>query len=63
MKEASMVLAIAVIGIASAAAWITNAYKLTDCDFEAPYKCEVVHAVGVFVPPASIATVWVDSDK
>lgn len=63
MKETSMVLAITVIGIASAAAWITNAYKLTGCDFESPYKCEVVHAVGVLVPPASIATVWFDSDK
>ena len=38
-----------------------NAYKLTQCDFESPYKCEVVHGVGL-VPPLWVATVWFDTD-
>lgn len=40
-------------------AWAFNLEKLTQCDFAAPYKGEVIHAVGIF-PPASIVTVWFD---
>lgn len=39
--------------------WGTNLYKLTQCDFEAPYKGEIIHAVGI-IPPASLVTVWFD---
>lgn len=42
--------------------WIVNFVKLAECDFKAPYKCEVVHGLGV-VPQLSIFTVWFDSDK
>lgn len=42
-----------------AACWITNLYKLTQCDFASPYKGEVIHAVGL-IPPASLLTVWFD---
>lgn len=42
--------------------WIGNLVKLTDCDFEANYRCEVVHGIGV-IPPAAVVTVWFDSDK
>lgn len=38
-----------------------NAYKLTQCDFESPYKCEVIHAVGM-LPPFWVAAVWFDTD-
>ena len=38
--------------------WSFNIYKLTQCDFTAPYKDEIVHAIGVFIPPASLITVW-----
>ena len=37
-----------------------NLYKFIGCDFNAPYKGEVFHAIGVFVPPLSVATAWVD---
>ena len=40
-----------------AGCWIGNLYKLTQCDFEKPYKCEIIHAVGI-IPVASIVTVW-----
>lgn len=40
-----------------AGCWVVNAYELTQCDFEAPYKCEAVHAVGLLGPMAAI-TVW-----
>lgn len=43
-------------------AWVFNIIALTECDFAAPYKCEVIHAVGI-VPPAALVTVWFTSDK
>lgn len=43
--------------------WCVNLYKLIQCDFESDYKCEVVHAVGVFLAPASVVTVWIDDDS
>ena len=39
--------------------WGVNGYKLTKCDFDAPYKCEGVHAVGL-VGPMAVFTVWYD---
>jgi hypothetical protein len=39
-------------------AFIVNAVKLIQCDFDAPYKEEVIHAIGIFVPPVSWVTCW-----
>ncbi len=38
-------------------AWCVNIYKLTQCDFQAPYKGEVMHGVGILGPTA-LVTVW-----
>lgn len=27
--------------------WVKNIFKLSDCDFEAPYKAEIIRGVGV----------------
>ena len=43
--------------------WVWNGYKFAQCDFESDYKCEVIHAIGVIVPPASWVTVWFDTDE
>jgi len=42
--------------------FLINAYKLTQCDYESPWKCEAVHALGLFIPPLSLITVWSDDD-
>ena len=42
--------------------WLTNIYKLTECDFKEPYKCEIIYAIGL-VPPAAIVTAWIDIDE
>jgi len=34
--------------------WGMNLYKLTQCDFESPYKAEACRAVGVFVAPVGV---------
>ena len=43
-------------------AWPYNMYKLTECDFESDYKCEVMHGLGV-IPALAPFTVWVGTDK
>ena len=43
--------------------YIINAYKFAGCDFEANYKCEIIHGIGVGAPPASYITMWFDDDR
>lgn len=56
-------LMIVVIVIGFLLPWPINAYKLSNCDFKSDYKCEVMHGIGVFVPPAAIVTVWFGTDE
>ena len=42
--------------------WVKNIIKLADCDFEAPYKAEVIHVVGL-VPPVGMITGWMNVGK
>lgn len=44
------------------ATWSVNMYKLTQCDFESPYRCEVIHGLGA-IPLFSIGTVWASTDN
>ena len=39
-------------------AWPVNLYRLTQCDFESPYRCEVLHGVGLvpFIAPFVVLT-------
>ena len=45
------------------APWVVNAYKFANCDFTSDYKCEAIHAVGIFIPPAAWVTVWFGTDE
>ena len=51
-----------VIVLAVCVGWVKNLIKLTDCDFEAPYKAEVIHAVGI-IPVVGTFTGWMDFGK
>jgi hypothetical protein len=42
--------------------WVKNIIKLSNCDFKAPYKAEVIHAVGL-VPPVGMITGWLNPGK
>ena len=53
MKDLQIVVLIIVVIIM--VGWVKNPIKLTDCDFEAPYKAEVIHTVGL-VPPIGAIT-------
>lgn len=50
--------AMVMVAIFGFGCWVMNLVKLCKCDFDAPYKGEVIHAVGVFVPPTAVITVW-----
>lgn len=43
--------------------WFINAAKLGSCDFKAGFKCELMHGLGVAVPPLAIVTVWFGGDS
>ena len=42
--------------------WVKNIIKLTNCDFESPYKAEVIHTIGI-LPPVGMITGWLDMGK
>lgn len=51
-----------VVALLVAVGWVKNIIKLANCDFEAPYKAEVIHAVGI-IPPVGAITGWLDLGK
>lgn len=42
--------------------WVKNIIKLSDCDFQAPYKAEVIHTIGI-IPPVGMVTGWLNVGK
>lgn len=51
-----------VILLVMAIGWVKNLMKLADCDFEAPYKAEVIYSIGV-IPLVGMVTGWLDLGK
>lgn len=39
--------------------WFKNAYNLTQCNFESPYKAEFFYGLGLFTP-IFVVTAWID---
>jgi len=39
--------------------WVKNLIKLSECDFESPYKAEVIRTVGI-LPPVGMVVGWID---
>lgn len=54
-----IVVAIVVLGIVG---WVKNIIALSECDFAAPYKAEVIHVVGI-IPPVGAIVGWIDVGK
>jgi len=49
------------VGLFIISSYFVNAYKLVNCDFESPYRCEAIHGIGLF-PVFSLVTVFFESD-
>jgi len=47
------------IGVALAIGWINDIEKFSECDFQAPYKCEIVHGLSL-IPPVGMITGWLN---
>ena len=41
-----------------AVCWVVNLIKFIGCDFEGPWREEIIHAVGVFLALPSLVTAW-----
>jgi len=50
---------IIILFVMSGYGYINNIFELFDCDFESPYKCEVIRGIGIFVPPVGIISGYV----
>lgn len=53
-----LVLFYIVIALFSVYCYVGNIIAFAHCDFKAPYKGEIIHGLGIVVPPASYVTVW-----
>ncbi len=53
---------IIIIALIGCIGWVKNLIKLAECDFEAPYKAEIIHGVGL-IPPVGAVTGWLDVGK
>lgn len=51
-----------IVVVAVLIGWVKNVIKLSECDFEAPYKAEVIHGVGI-IPPVGMVTGWLNVGK
>lgn len=61
-KEILAISIVIVLFVAAIVGYGLNIYKLTQCDFETPYKCEVLHSVGL-IPIAGIFVGWMEFGK
>jgi len=59
----NMLIVYAVLMLLGLTAFGINIKKLAECDFDAPYKCEIIHGAGVLFPPLSVFTVWYKSEN
>ena len=62
MMQAKILFILTVLVIVVFTGWVKNIVKLSECDFKAPYKAEVVHAVGL-IPHVGMVTGWLNVGK
>ena len=62
MKLKTIFIIYAVIVLVIGVGWVKNIIKLSNCDFESPYKAEVIHTVGL-LPPIGMITGWLNPGK
>lgn len=43
--------------------WFLNIIRLFGCDFASPYRCEVIHGIGLIAPPAASVTGWMETGR
>jgi hypothetical protein len=43
-----------IVCLALTLGWVLNVYKFFSCDFEAPYKAEIIYGIGIVTPISGI---------
>lgn len=56
MKPCILILIVMVILVLPGIGYVANIVKLCKCDFETPFKAEVIRGIGVFVFPVGVIT-------
>ena len=51
-------LLIIIISIFAVIAWFINLAQLINCDWQEPWKGEIIHGIGL-VPYAALITIWI----
>lgn len=54
--KAFAILPVAIV-LAIGTGWVKNLIKLSELNFESPYKAEIIHAAGL-IPPVGAVTGW-----
>ena len=57
MKVWQLAVVMLVVVVVIGTGWVKNISKLTDCDFESPYKTEVIRVLGI-IPPVGAVVGW-----
>jgi len=58
MSNKTLLIMFVFVGLALTG-WIKNVIKLSECDFESPYKTEVIRGIGI-IPPVGAIIGWMD---
>ena len=62
MSETKSLIIMIVVIVLGLVGYVKNIIALSNCDFDAPYKCEVVHGLGI-LPPVGVITGWIDCGR
>ena len=63
LVEVLIVVIILFFGVGGVTGYVSNIFKLVRCDFASPYKAEVIHGVGVFLPPVGAVAGYINIGK
>lgn len=51
---------VALVVIGMLVGFVRNIVRLCYCDFEAPYKAEIIRGIGIFIPPVGGIVGWIN---
>ena len=58
--ELFIVIVLLIVGLGGSIGWGLNIYKLTETNFQEPYKAEIIRGVGVFAAPLGCIIGYID---
>ncbi len=62
MKLKNIIIIVIVITGIAGVGWVKDINRLSNCDFKAPYKAEIIYSLGL-IPVIGAVTGWIDVGK